>query len=137
MAAQAIKGLDVLIKVGAQVVGGQRNASIEMSAEVIDTTVKTSGGWAEKIPGQKSWTSSCDGVYFLTDAGMTAVQTAFVSGTEVELEFSNTTGIYYKGKAIITSMSMEAGQDDVVSYSISFEGTGALSTTKSVGASME
>ena len=41
----AIKGLDVLIKVGSQVVGGQRNASLEMSAETIDTTVKTTGGW--------------------------------------------------------------------------------------------
>ena len=40
--------------------------------------------------------------------------------------FSNTEGIYYKGKAIITSMSIEAGQDDVVSYTISFEGCGEL-----------
>ena len=35
----AVNGLDVLIKVGSQVVGGQRNASLEMSAETIDTTV--------------------------------------------------------------------------------------------------
>ena len=42
----AIKGLDVLIKVGSQVVGGQRNASLEMSAETIDTTEKSTGGWA-------------------------------------------------------------------------------------------
>ena len=41
----AIKGLDVLIKVGSTVVGGQRNASLEMSAETIDTTVKSTGGW--------------------------------------------------------------------------------------------
>ena len=46
----AIKGLDVLIKVGSTVVGGQRNASLEMSAETIDTTVKSTGGWAAKIP---------------------------------------------------------------------------------------
>ena len=31
---------------------------------------------------------------------------------------------------VITSMSVEAGQDDVVSYSVSFEGTGELTTTK-------
>ena len=122
----AIKGLDVLIKVGSQVVGGQRNASLEMSAETIDTTVKTTGGWASKIPGMKSWTSSCDGVYFVDDAGLEAAQTAFMNGTAVSLEFSNSNGLSYSGQAVITSMSVEAGQEDIVSYTISFEGTGAL-----------
>ena len=122
----AIKGLDVLIKVGSQVVGGQRNASLEMSAETIDTTVKSTGGWAAKIPGIKSWTSSCDGVYFLDDAGLEAAQAAFMNGTEVKLDFSNSAGLAYSGQAVITSMSVEAGQEDIVSYTISFEGTGAL-----------
>ena len=122
----SIKGLDVLIKVGSQVVGGQRNASLEMSAETIDTTVKTTGGWAAKIPGIKSWTSSCDGVYFVDDAGLEAAQTAFMNGTAVSLEFSNSSGLSYSGQAVITSMSVEAGQEDIVSYTISFEGTGAL-----------
>ena len=122
----AIKGLDVLIKVGSTVVGGQRNASLEMSAETIDTTVKTTGGWAAKIPGIKSWTSSCDGVYFVDDAGLEAAQTAFMNGTAVSLEFSNSSGLSYSGQAVITSMSVEAGQEDIVSYTISFEGTGAL-----------
>ena len=122
----AIKGLDVLIKVGSTVVGGQRNASLEMSAETIDTTVKTTGGWAAKIPGIKSWTSSCDGVYFVDDTGLEAAQTAFMNGTAVSLEFSNSNGLSYSGQAVITSMSVEAGQEDVVSYTISFEGTGAL-----------
>ena len=122
----AIKGLDVLIKVGSQVVGGQRNASLEMSAETIDTTVKTTGGWASKITGIKSWTSSCDGVYFVDDAGLEAAQTAFMNGTAVSLDFSNSNGLSYSGQAVITSMSVEAGQEDIVSYTISFEGTGAL-----------
>ena len=122
----AIKGLDVLIKVGSQVVGGQRNASLEMSAETIDTTVKTTGGWASKITGIKSWTSSCDGVYFVDDAGLEAAQTAFMNGTAVSLEFSNSSGLSYSGQAVITSMAVEAGQEDIVSYTISFEGTGAL-----------
>lgn len=126
----AIKGLDVLVKVGSQVVGGQRNASLEMSAEVIDTTVKSTGGWAAKIPGLKSWTSSCDGIYFLNDEGLAAAQTAFMEGTEVQLEFSNTDGLAYSGQAVITSMSVEAGQEDVVAYTISFEGTGALTVGK-------
>ena len=125
-----VRGLDVLIKVGSQVVGGQRNASIEMSAESIDATTKTTGGWSKKLAGVKSWTSSCDGVYFIDDAGIKAVYDAFEGSNEVDLEFSNSAGIYHKGKAIITSISEEAGQDDVVSYTMSFEGCGALVSTK-------
>ena len=125
----AIKGLDVLVKVGSQVVGGQRNASLEMSAETIDTTVKTTGGWAAKIPGIKSWTSSCDGIYFVDDAGLEAAQTAFMNGTSVQLDFSKGEDLVYSGQAVITSMSVEAGQEDIVSYTISFEGTGALTAT--------
>ena len=89
MAAE-VRGLDVLIKIGSQVVGGQRNASLELSAESVDATCKTTGGWSKKLPGIKSWSSSCDGIYFLSDAGITAVQTAFKNSQEVELEFSNT-----------------------------------------------
>ena len=122
----AIKGLDVLVKVGSVVVGGQRNASLEMSAETTDTTVKSTGGWTAKIPGLKSWTSSCDGIYFLDDTGLAAAQTAFMNGTPVQLEFSNADGLAYSGQAVITSISVEAGQEDVVAYTISFEGTGAL-----------
>ena len=85
MAATEVRGLDVLIKIGSQVVGGQRNASLELSAESIDATCKTTGGWSKKLPGIKTWSSSCDGIYFL-----------------------------------------KAGQDDVVSYTISFEGCGEL-----------
>ena len=126
----AIKGVDVLIKVGSQVVAGQRNASIELSAESIDTTTKQGGGWSTKTAGVKSWTSSCDGVYFIDEAGIKAVYTAFEAGTEIDLEFSNASGVYHKGKAIITSMSIEAGQDDVVSYTIAFEGCGELKDSR-------
>ena len=91
-----------------------------------ESTVKTTGGWASKITGIKSWTSSCDGVYFVDDAGLEAAQTAFMNGTEVKLDFTNSSGLAYSGQAVITSMSVEAGQEDIVSYTISFEGTGAL-----------
>lgn len=125
-AATATKGVDVKIKIGAQLVGGQRNGSLEMSAESIDTTNKGSDGWTTKLSGVKSWSSSCDGVYFINDVGIQAAQTAFKNGTEVDLEFSNGSTLVHKGKALITSMSLDAGQDDVVSYTMSFEGTGPL-----------
>ena len=57
--ATEVRGLDVLIKIGSQVVGGQRNASLELSAESIDATCKTTGGWSNLVyPGYSEPTLS-------------------------------------------------------------------------------
>lgn len=130
---EVIKGLDVLIKINNTVVGGQKEASLEMSAETIDTTTKTSGGWKQSIAGIRSWTSSCGGIYFLSDNGLEATEDKFMKGETVDLEFSKNGALKFSGKAIITSMSYEAGQDDVVAYTISFDGAGVLTRESSLG----
>ena len=125
-----IKGLDVLLKVGTQVVGGQKSASIEMNQSPIETTTKSSGGWTTKIAGKKAWSLTCDALFFVSDEGQEALYDAFEAGQEIEVELSNTSGYYRKGKCLVTSISEEAGDEDVVSFSVSLEGTGALTTTK-------
>ena len=122
-----VRGLDVLIKVAGNVVGGQRNASLEMSAESIDVTSKSNYGWSDNITAVKSWSVALDGVLFLDDTGLKALESAFLSGDYIELEFSNAQGeIAYSGEAIVTSISYEASKDDVVSYSISVQGNKEL-----------
>lgn len=125
-----VKGLDVLLKVGGQVVGGQKSASIEMNQSPIETTTKDSEGWTTKIAGKKAWSTTCDALFFVSDEGQKAVYDAFESGTAIDVELSNTSGYYRKGKALVTSISEEAGDEDVVSFSVSLEGTGSLTTTK-------
>ena len=121
------KGMDILIKLEDQALGGQRNASVEMSSETIDTTNKTSGAWTSKIAGLKSWTVDCDGVFFVDDAGYKAAIQAFNEGTEVTVLMADSTkSVGYTGKAIITSISIDAPYEDTMTYSVSFEGTGAL-----------
>ena len=96
------RGLDLILKAGTTPIGGQRNASIEMSSEVLDVSCKTTGDWAAKINGAKSWTCSCDGIYFTDDTGYKAAVAAFMNGTEVDLELSDAAKkIGFKGKAII------------------------------------
>lgn len=132
---EVIKGLDVLININGKVVGGQRNASLEIAVETTDVTHKLSGGWSEKIAGLMSWTPSLDGIYVVDDEGLASLETAFFSKQPVDLEFyKNVDGDSYqfgfKGKAILTSLNYEAGQDDVVSYTVGSEGTGPLTLLK-------
>ena len=121
------RGLDVVIKVGDQPIGGQKNASIEMSTSSIDVSNKVTGEWVQKIPGFKEWSMSCDGLYVTDDAGYTALMNAFKRSTPVEVIFADTgKSILQKGNAIVSSMSLDAPYDDALTYAVSFEGVGAL-----------
>ena len=128
MSGQASLGLDLLIYIGENPIGGQRGASYEMSAESIDISTKTTGAWKAKIGGAKEWTAECEGVFFFNETGFEAAKTAFKAGTPVQLKFTKrgepTKG--EQGNAIITSIAIDAPYDDAMTYSISFEGAGAL-----------
>ena len=127
MANEAKRGLDLMIYVGETPIGGQRGASIEMSSETLDVSTKTTGDWTAKINGAKSWTSSCEGIVFTGDAGYKAAVDAFIAGQSVNIELKDAEKtIGYTGKAIITTLSIDAPYDDALTYSMDFEGVGAL-----------
>lgn len=127
MANEAKRGLDLMIYVGETPIGGQRGASIEMSSETLDVSTKTTGDWTAKINGAKSWTSSCEGIMFNGDAGYKAAVTAFNSNQPVEIKLRDAeSSIGYSGKAIITTINIDAPYDDALTYSMDFEGVGPL-----------
>ena len=56
---------------------------------------------------------------------------AFIAGTEVEVEMKNQgETIYYKGKACVTSVEVDAQFDDVATLAVEFQGLGALAVKK-------
>ena len=125
------KGLDILVYVGTKAVGGQKGCTLTMEAETIDVSNKNDFGWASTIGGAKSWSVSCDGQFIANDEGQKALMTAFVAGTEVQVEMKNTAqSIYFAGKAAITSLEVDAQFDDVATMTIELQGIGALSTVK-------
>ena len=125
------KGLDILVYVGDQAVGGQKGCTLTMEAETIDVSNKNDFGWASTIGGAKSWSVSCDGQFIADDAGQKALMDAFVAGTEVQVEMKNTAeSIYFAGKAAITSLEVDAQFDDVATMSMELQGIGALKTSK-------
>jgi TP901-1 family phage major tail protein len=127
MANEAKRGLDLMIYVGETAIGGQRGASIEMTSETLDVSTKTTGDWTAKISGAKSWTSSCEGICFISDTGYKAAVAAFNAGTAVTIRLSDEgKTIGYTGSAIITTLSIDAPYDDAMTYSMDFEGVGAL-----------
>ena len=125
------RGLDILVHVGAKAIGGQKGCTLTMEADTIDTSNKNDAGWASFIGGAKQWSVSCDGQFVVSDEGQKAIMDAFIAGTEVEIEMKNQAeSVYYKGKACITSVEVDAQFDDVATLAVEFQGLGALAVSK-------
>lgn len=123
-----IAGVDILVKSGTAIIGGQSGATLNRSMNVIETTDKTSNGWVTKIGGTKEWSIELEAFMVMGDAGFTAMNKAFKDRAEVDVEMA-VGGITYKGKALVSDFPIEAPQDDAVTFSITLEGTGELMET--------
>lgn len=121
------RGLDILVYVGENAVGGQQNCSLSLESDTIDISNKNDFGWSSFIGGAKSWSISCDGQFITDDVGQKALVEAFVNAENVEVEMKNAENtVYFKGTAQITSIEIEASFDDVCTMSMEFTGVGEL-----------
>lgn len=108
------------------------SASISIDVDLPDASNKNSSGWAENIYGQRSWSIDCDGlVDYASTFGAAELLDVITNRTGVTLRWStNASGtLEYEGSAKIASYSEDAPNEDVVSFSVSFTGTGAITKT--------
>ena len=122
-----IRGLEVLIYIGGTAVGGQRGASLSMSADELDITDKNTVGYKKFLVGLKEWSISCDGLVVAGEAGYDALFKAFIAGDIVKVQFKQKEGDFgYEGDMVITSMDIDAQYDDALTYSCELKGAGDL-----------
>jgi len=125
-----MRGVDVLVQVDVAgtptTIAGQRNATLSLSSDTIDTTAKDTGDWRTFLAGLKGWTLSCDGLYVDGDAALDELQSNFESGTAVSITMSKSGEWTATGNAVITSLDYDASLEDVMTVSAEFQGTGAL-----------
>ena len=126
----AVAGKNGKVVVGASAskkVVGIKNWSLELSLDTLETTA-LGDDWKNYITGLKEWSASSEGDYEVPGdtEGQKALQDAFLNGTTVMVKLYVDGTNYYQGEAYINSLSIEDPVDDVVSISIEFTGTGAL-----------
>lgn len=126
----AVAGKNGKVVIGASAskkVVGIKNWSLELSLDTLETTA-LGDDWKNYITGLKEWSASSEGDYEVPvdTEGQKALQDAFLNGTTVTVKLYVDDTNYYKGEAYINSLSIEDPVDDVVSISIEFTGTGAL-----------
>lgn len=106
-------------------VGGQRNSPLSMSADEIDASDKSSGGWGETLQGTKTWSIEQECVYKVNDNGFDIMRYAFLNDIPVYLMRRDKNGNAVKGFANITEFSDDNPHDDVATATVTFSGIGA------------
>nr|DAE53973.1 MAG TPA: major tail protein [Bacteriophage sp.] len=109
------------------VIGGLRSNDLNLSADSVDASNKTTGGWKTTLPGLRNFSIDLDTVYQLNDAGVEFLMEAFLAGAQVHVKFERSDKKFYTGWAAITDFKIPTPHDDVVEITGTLDGAGALS----------
>ena len=120
------------------------SCSVQVDQETIDTSSKFSCRWNANMGGRASYTISADTLY-TSAAGTTSFDTllalmlegknvqwaigqeaAFSGACEDNPHTLDTSKPYYTGEALISSVSLEAGNNEIASCSISMTGSNEI-----------
>ena len=114
------------------------SANLTINRAMRDKTNKASGGYSESLAGLISWELSGDGFVDFTTSGTSKNTDQLfdqmiltgTAGNEAEITVKFTDGTNnYTGNAYITSLSIDAGVEENATYSVSIQGTGALTAS--------
>ena len=105
-------------------IGGQTTADLDMSADSIDATSKTSDGWGENYAGIKSTELDLEGVLCKSDEAYAALRDAFIKGELVDLCRFKADGTADRNWYSITDLSDSTPHDDVATFKIKANGAG-------------
>lgn len=145
--AQLVNGDNLLLYLTSDktVIAYATSCSIQVDSETIDTSSKFSCKWASNMGGKASYTISADALYCQDTEGAISFDKLLeymVKGEQVEWYMGeeeehtgscetnphtlDTTKTYYNGKAVVTSVSLNAGNNEIASCSISLTGAGEI-----------
>jgi predicted secreted protein len=144
-----LEGKQILVAIGDKVWGYATSATLDVTVDTEETSSTTykqmntasDGSWKNFSASKKSWTCSTDhlvGVWDNLDAAFSSITAAnpevtikfgsvsYTAGTGDNMTSKFETGAAYTGKAVITSLNVSGSTDGEATFSVSFQGTGAL-----------
>lgn len=128
-------GTDLLVFVDGNAVAHSNTCTITINQNQVDATDKDSSRWDEFINGQRNWTVDVDGLvdYSTSVNANELFDDAITANASVTLIFSTAVSgaRYYSGSANVASLTETGDLDAPASFSVSFQGTGALTRADS------
>ena len=118
-------GNDIMVSLDDEVIGGQKDCSLNRESSTSDVTTKESGIWSEEEITGLSWSVDLSGFVTTDYEKFDKLQTAWRNAEQVDVKYGKP-GRYEQGKAIITSLSTNSAAKDKTTYSLSLKGYGPL-----------
>ena len=118
-------GNDIMVSLGGEVIGGQKDCSLNKESETADVTTKESGMWSEEEITGLSWSVDLSGFVTTDYEKIDKLQEVWRNAEQVDVKYGKP-GRYEQGKAIITSLSTNSAAKDKTTYSLSLKGYGPL-----------
>jgi len=113
-------------------VAQRRGGSLGRTSETADATHADDDGWRRSIITTIGWTVSADGILKANDPAWLHLKAVFEDANEVYVQIDAsplTGGEKVEGLAVITNLSYEFPQSDVVPFTIELTGNGALTAS--------
>ena len=141
--ASALNGKDIVALVTNRegdallAIAGQTGLNFNMTQETTEAKASKddgASGWTMKFHASKSWDASIDGLFVPDDEAQQLIAAAIAEGVYVclkicerikNIDHSITYQPLRMGLAIVTGSKLDAPNDDVATYSMDFEGSGA------------
>lgn len=120
-----MKGFDCLLSIEGIAVGAQINADLARGSQTSDITNMIKLDWQDSLVHTKWWRVTCNGAYVLDDAGLKALEEAFLAGSQVSV-LLKAPGLKYSGKGVIINFPVGAQYNQALTYNIQIQGTGEL-----------
>ena len=141
-----VQGGDLMLFLGTKSIAYATNHTLEISGETQETSNKDegAGGWASNEVSLLSWTASTDNLYSVDGEGdlyedlfdlMVAkepIDAVFAKKSQASTVTEVPTGGWtaastgYKGKVVITSLTLNAPNGEYATFTAQFNGVGAL-----------
>ena len=118
-------GNDIMVSLGGEIIGGQKDCSLNRESTTADVTTKESGMWSEEEITGLSWSVDLSGFVTTDYEKIDKLQEAWRNAEQVDVKYGKP-GRYEQGKAIITSLSTNSAAKDKTTYSLSLKGYGPL-----------
>lgn len=136
---EILDGVNLLLSIDGTPIGASSSCSVELTRATRNTSNKDTGIWDSFAAGTITWSMSSENfVNFGGANGYDELYDALVAGTPVTVsvdyqqDASNTWQL--SGEAIITGLPLSAPKGENVSFSVSLQGTGELTRTKTEAA---
>ena len=123
-------GINVILKVGVNILGGQISTTLNLNAAMADTTNKDDAGWQGSLATTRAGDVSVNGILDATDVAWIALKDAWAAGTPIACTLVlNAAGKQWAGNFFVESMPAGGDIGAASTYDFTLKSDGVLTYT--------